>query len=215
MGKQLLSYIFPKEIKKGTTSLGQVYELVYENGRRVLNSQNVNYSFGSLHQVMLKGIIKTLEIIQPKNILLLGLGGGSAIEIIREKLPKDIQITAVEIDSQIIQIAKTEFGLSKDLNIAIIEESAEIALNHFNAEAFDFIIDDVFWDETIPAFCFSDTYLNNCKRILQENGVYFRNIMLNENVLLLKYEAILNNIFMKIDKSFVKKHGNILYICQK
>ncbi|MDP2176814.1 MAG: fused MFS/spermidine synthase [Bacteroidota bacterium] len=215
MGKQLLSYIYPTEIKKGTTTLGQFYELVYENGTKVLNSQNVNYSFGSLHQVMLKGIIKTLEFIQPKNILMLGLGGGSAVKILRDKLPKDVQITAVEIDSDIIKIAKTDFGLVDDKFITIIEESAETALNQLNAEAFDFIIDDVFWDNTIPSFCLSENYLKNCSRVLQKEGIFFRNIMLNDEIVLSNYESILNNLFEKIDKSVVKKHGNILYICQK
>lgn len=59
--KKIISYVYPQVIEEGTTELGQKYEVNYENGIKVLNSENANYSFGSLHQIMLKGIDEVLK----------------------------------------------------------------------------------------------------------------------------------------------------------
>ena len=59
--KKLLSYVVPLVLKEGKTRLGQHYEVNFENGVKVLNSANTNYSFGSLHQIMLKGIEEVLR----------------------------------------------------------------------------------------------------------------------------------------------------------
>ena len=77
--------MYPQIIEEGTTKLGQKYEVNYENGIKVLNSENANYSFGSLHQIMLKGIEEVLKKHRPKRILILGLGAGSILSIMKNK----------------------------------------------------------------------------------------------------------------------------------
>lgn len=77
----------------------------------------------------------------PKNILVLGLGGGTLVHLIRLFFP-DSQITCVEIDKTHIQIAKRWFNLPKK-NVRTIEGEAYGFLKS-DSNTYDWIIDDVF-----------------------------------------------------------------------
>lgn len=77
----------------------------------------------------------------PKNILLLGLGGGTLVHLIRRFFP-DAHMTSIELDKQHIAIAKKWFKLPQK-NVTLIEGDAyEFMRNTKNS--FDWIVDDVF-----------------------------------------------------------------------
>src|SRR3989338_5507595 len=59
----------------------------------------------------------------PKSVLLLGLGGGSVIKYLRRRYPP-ARLTAVEIDSVMIAIARKHFGLGKVKNLKIVNQDA-------------------------------------------------------------------------------------------
>lgn len=77
----------------------------------------------------------------PKHILLLGLGGGTLVHLIRRFFP-DAHMTCIELDKQHISIAKKWFKLPKK-NLTIIEGDAYDFMRSTN-ETFDWIVDDVF-----------------------------------------------------------------------
>jgi len=101
--------------------LVQKNELVY----MILNSPNINL----VHSVYAKD--RTLmnlslvdifnigaEITSAKNILILGMAGGSSIRQFQQYFP-EAKIDAVEIDSKIVEIAKEKFGISESEKLKI------------------------------------------------------------------------------------------------
>jgi spermidine synthase len=215
--KKVLSFILPNSIKKGTTSLGQEYEIAYEYGRKVLNSANANYSFGSLHEVMQKGIAKYLKNNNPSKVLILGLGAGSCVEILHRKCRNTLQLKAIEIDSDIIEFAKEYFDIGQYSNVEIINGDAQYLTKYLyeDINTFDLIIDDVFWDNQIPNFCFQKEYIEQAKILLKEGGCYFRNVMETDSNRVLIYESLLEEEFSRISKTDVLKHSNKIYLCYK
>jgi tRNA A58 N-methylase Trm61 len=77
------------------------------NGKKVLDSQNPNYPYGSLQKLLSYGLSQ-LDISVNSEILLLGLGGGSIIQTLRNTFDHHGKITAVEIDEVVIEIAKND-----------------------------------------------------------------------------------------------------------
>ena len=211
--KKAFSYLFPTTLKSGTTRKGQVYEINFENGYKVLNSQNANYSSGSLHQIMQKGIFEALKIIKPERILMLGLGGGSAVEILSKKCAWPIQIKAIEFDEDLVKFAHEEFNIGryKMLNIEIAD--AFEWLKKERVEAYDLIIDDLFMDDQVPEPCFELDYLKTVSKHLNPNGIYFRNMMNLSSQNHATYEKNLYTIFSKIKCTMAKGFDNLIYLC--
>ena len=205
----------PQTIVQGKTRLGQDYEVNFENGVKVLNSQNANYSFGSLHQIMLKGIFEVLKKISPKNVLMLGLGAGSALSILANKCSQPYKVTVVEIDQDLIDIAGQHFGLHQYQNIQIIQGDVVEKIKELPAQAFDFIIDDIFWDNQMPAFCLSQDYLQDACGLLTEGGVYMRNTMNLQPEEEEAFENKLRGIFANFYHLKHNEHNNKIYFCSR
>ena len=56
MIKRLLSYILPVKIYQKKSEFSKNLEVTWNNGYLVLDSENTNYSFGSLQRVLKKGL---------------------------------------------------------------------------------------------------------------------------------------------------------------
>jgi spermidine synthase len=85
----------------------------------------------------------------PRSVLLLGLGGGSVIHILRRELKLDPMITVIEIDPVVIDLAARHFGMLPDPNLRIINADATLHL-HVLRERFDLVVVDLF-DDSDPA----------------------------------------------------------------
>lgn len=213
--KKLLSYVLPLVVEQGKTSLGQSYEINFENGVKVLNSLNTNYSFGSLHQIMLKGIEEVLRQKKVNTILMLGFGAGSAVAILNNKCSWPIKITAVELDADLIALSKTHFGAGEIDNLKLISGDAAKVITELPTSSFDYIIDDVFWDDTVPEFCRQESYVINNYNLLEKGGIYMRNVMSHGFDGLVAYEALLKKVFTEVQILKHKTYGNKIYICKK
>ena len=182
MIKRLLSYILPIKIYQKKSEFSKNLEVTWNNGYLVLDSENTNYSFGSLQRVLKKGLkyigyerINTFE-----NILILGVAGGSVIETIKNDIKFKGKITGVEIDATAIEIANKYFGLNNYKNVEIIIEDAfEFVLK--TKEKYDLIVIDIFQDTTMPNFLFEDFFINRINFLLNPEGfILFNTMVINE-----------------------------------
>lgn len=157
-------------------------ELILVNGKKVLNTQHANYSFDSLHRVFQQVLKKHFPLLKPEeNILLLGLGGGSVPYIIRQEMNINIPITAIEIDPQMIQIAKEEFDVEALGHITIIQADAVTWISNCS-EKYACIIIDVFIDEQVPESIQTLEFLSEIKQILLPGGrLFFNTIQRDKN----------------------------------
>ena len=163
----LLSYIYPMT-KEIITEKNGIVRLTYHLGKKVLGTKNANYSYGSLQRILKYGLEK-IDFRGVKNILLLGLGGGSVIETLREDFHFGGDITIVEFDSAMIQIAEDEFDIRSSQNIEIIHEDA-IEFVTYTQKKFDLIIIDIFIDIRVPESVYRLEFWRDIHSLMHSRG---------------------------------------------
>jgi spermidine synthase len=173
-----LSYILPVKIYEKKSSLSKNIEVTWNNGKLMMDSQNTNYSYGSLQKVLRKGlnIISQERILKMDSILVLGVAGGSVIKTLVDEFQFTRKITGIEIDDEITTIANQYFKLKEIVNYTPISADAKLFVEDCK-EQFNLIIIDIFQDATMPDFLFENEFISNIKRLLQTNGVILFNTM--------------------------------------
>jgi spermidine synthase len=183
MIKRLLSFLLPVKIHQKKSVYSKNLEVTWNNGYLVLDSENTNYSYGSLQRVLKKGLkyIGYDRIRNFQSVLVLGVAGGSVIETLKKEIKFEGQITGVEIDPVVVELATKYFGLGKYNNVSIvIDDAFEFVLK--SNEKHDLIIIDIFQDTTMPNFLFEDFFINRINFLLKVNGfILFNTMILNNN----------------------------------
>lgn len=178
MFKNLLSYLVPFVTKRKATMYSGNMKIMLVNGKKVLNTPNdeANYSFGSLHRIM-RFALQQSAFDSRDDILLLGLGGGSAIELIRNELHLPNPIVAVDIDPAIIEIARQEFNLDSYADTEIVCQDAYDFVRETTGK-FGLIIIDLFIGNKVPEKFYDDTFWEHIFRLLIPDGQIIFNTMI-------------------------------------
>lgn len=146
---RLLSYVWPVRLARYQGAFGPL-EVAYEYGVKVLNTPNANQSHGSLHTIwqrVFRQVLSTED--PPASVLLLGLGGGSVVKILRDERGIGSPITAVELDPVMVRIAKDHFGLNGFSDVDVVIGDAFAKLDGLTGQ-FDLVVVDVFVDDEVP-----------------------------------------------------------------
>lgn len=182
MISRLFSYIIPVNIIKLKSSYSKSIEVSWNNGQLVLDSENTNYSYGSLQRILRKGLkyIGFDRIRKFEKILVLGVAGGSVIKTLVDEIKFNGEITGVEIDQTMIEVVNKYFKLNEIYNLKIvIDDAFEFVLK--TKETYDLIIIDIFQDTTMPSFLFQDFFINRINFLLNVNGfILFNTMITNE-----------------------------------
>lgn len=148
------------------------------DGHQTLDTLGSNYSFGSLQSILHQGLKAINFDERCKDILLLGLGGGSVIQTIRDHFGSKAYIEAIEVDPEMIKIASEDFGISMYENLKIIQADAyDYVLN--NLKTFDLIIVDLFIIDVIPPQFLKIDFITKITNSLNPNGKIIFNTMEN------------------------------------
>ncbi len=78
---------------------------------------------------------------KPRSILMLGVAGGTALRTLRHLLP-DVSLTGIDLDGELITLARQEMSLSETGAEIIIADAYEWMKS--NTRTFDVIIDDLY-----------------------------------------------------------------------
>jgi spermidine synthase len=183
MIKKVLSYFIPIKIHTVNSAISKSIEVIWSKGELVMDSENANYSYGSLQRILKLGL-KTIgfdKIVTMDHVLVLGVAGGSVIKTLVHEIKYKGKMTGVEIDPDIIKIANQYFKLDKIEQLKIIIDDAfEFVLK--TKEKYDLIIIDVFQDTTMPNFLFEAFFTDQICFLLKSKGVVlFNTMLLNEN----------------------------------
>ncbi|MBL7933987.1 MAG: hypothetical protein JNL60_18935 [Bacteroidia bacterium] len=175
--KNIASYVQPVIIDIKTGKVTPYLEVVMYRGRYSLNSRNANYSFGGLHEIF-ESLFRRVKIEQYrfKNILVLGMGAGSVVSILRDDYGIFNPITAVEKDEVVIELAGQYFDIHKNRNLNIVLDDAF----HYVANAtekFDLVIVDLFVEGEVPKIFSSVKFLTNLQRIVNSQSCVIYNKM--------------------------------------
>ena len=181
--KYLSSFLFAHVIEERKSYVSGKIEILYANGKYVLDTAHVNYSFGGLHKVFQKVFnrfdIKQREI---KNVLMLGFGCGSVASILQDEYHKNLEIVGVEKDEVVIELAKKYFSIDKYKNLSLHCEDAYDFVQRSNKK-FDLIVMDVFVDIDLPDKFTDELFLSSVNKLLSDKGILFYNLVIyNEKI---------------------------------
>lgn len=203
---KLLSYLYPIT-KKIQSEFSGTLEITWYNGKKHLNTKNANYSYGSLQRILKFGL-EHIDLNTVNSVLLLGLGGGSVIETLRNDFSYSRNITAVDIDAKVIEIAKNEFNLKEDEQLKIICEDALLFMQ-LNNQQFDLIIIDLFIDVDVPKQFLAIPFWKDILKASATNGAILFNASLdktksnalNEVIEFLKSHMYHTEVFEKVNST--------------
>lgn len=144
-----------------------------------------------------------------KNVLTIGLGGGSVPKYVWQFCP-EISQTIIEINPQIINIARSHFAVpDNDARFSVIEGDGLVYLAE-NPQSADCLMIDAFDAHGIaPNFCSQD-FFDVCEKTLAQQGVFAINLWgsdKNFDVYLQRIERSFNNKTLMLPTG---KPGNIV-----
>ena len=113
---------------------------------------------------------------QPKNILIIGLGGGTLVESFHSLSPES-NITSVEIDPAVVKVAKEYFHIPLESWHTIIEKDGRIFVKRekIRKNKYDLIVLDAFNGDYIPEHLMTLEFFKEVKSILSEDGLVISN----------------------------------------
>lgn len=217
MIQKIFSYLVPIKIFKKKSARSKMIEVTWANGELVLDSENTNYSYGSLQRILRYGLrnIGYKTILEMDHILLLGVAGGSVVKTLVDEIAYKGKITGVEIDSEMIQIANDYFNLNeiKQLEV-IIDDAFEFVLK--TKQQYNLIIIDIFEDTRMPNFLFERFFSERICSLLKDHGfVLFNTMILDEahNVRNRKYITEINpKLFSSKMLPRIEDHNELIII---
>ena len=119
-----------------------------------------------------------------KRVLVLGVGGGAALHMLRHFVSPD-NITGVELNPVHLSVARRFFNL-KHKTINLIEADAITWLKNYQGEKFDMIIDDLFAEkdgEPVSVIDANGKWFYHLLKHLNKDGVIVRNFVSKEELL--------------------------------
>jgi spermidine synthase len=161
-------------VKKIKSKYNGTLEVDFEDGLKVLNSASTCYSGKTLHDIFVK-VFRNIDLTGRKNVLLLGLGGGTVVKILQDESKFDGKIVAVELDTVIADIAVKEFGIIPGKKMEIVCNDATEFVKS-DKRKFDLIICDIFVDNTLPDAIVKPEFWNNTMKRLSQDGLIVFNL---------------------------------------
>ena len=115
-------------------------------------------------------------------ILVLGVGGGAVLRLMDEFFP-DSEIFGIELDPMHIYLSKRFFDIKKK-NMHVFEADAKDWVERYQGEAFDIVIEDLFFEEKkqpVRAVDATSRWYNQLLALLHSEGMLIMNFAsLNE-----------------------------------
>ena len=144
-----------------------------------------------------------------KNILILGLGCGTAAKIFSKNFP-DANIIGVEIDQVVLNLGKKYFELDKISNLEII---CQDAAKYKSKLRFDLIIIDLYLGEKIPDKLQNNNFLKNIQNLLSEDGIAVFNRIFWDEHKIQAHNFVDNSAKVFKKTELIRTVANLLVIC--
>ena len=209
--KFLKGYAVLEEVASPINDKIQVWEDWFGGKRLVVGGISQS---GDLVEKVWKIGLRNLKTERPKNILILGLGAGSAAKLISQRWP-GVKITGIEIDPEIISLGEKYFGLGEINNLEIITQDAISTVIDQKSSTiyFDVILVDLYLGDQVPSETEGDKFLGKINKNLSPGGLvifnrlYFGKYREKTD----KFEEKLKKFFAEIEAKKVKT--NKLFLC--
>jgi spermidine synthase len=159
-----------------------VVRAVLWRGRLRLDAPSVNYSFGTLHTVLAAALQQVdVRARAPRHVLALGLGAGSIVHLLRRTHGIVAPITAVEIDPEVVRLARDHFDLDRWYDLEVVVDDA-VAFVARDARRFDLVVVDAFIDSKVPAPLRAEPFLHAVHDRVAPGGLLLFNVVADPRV---------------------------------
>ena len=111
---------------------------------------------------------------EPRRVLVVGLGGGTLPMFLRKHYPHAV-IDAVDIDPDVVYVAKEFFGFREDERMRAHVADGRKFIEQ-NTDAYDVIFLDAFGSNSVPAQLTTQEFLRAVRRALKPDGVVVGNV---------------------------------------
>ena len=178
--RRLLSYVVPLTRRVPSAHSGTLRVTLWR-GHKVLDTAHANYSYGTLQQVLRYGL--RFAPADPSGpMLVLGLGGGSVVPLLRQERGATGPITALELDPAVIQVAAEEFGIHPDAGLDIICADAFAWVQAAPPDAFELVVVDLFLDLELPAELAHADFWRQLARLTRPGGWVLCNLLITADL---------------------------------
>jgi len=110
-----------------------------------------------------------------RRALVIGLGGGSLVKRMWRDYP-DMRIDAVELDSEVVAIAREFFALPDDERLTVtVADGRDFLL--MTPHTYDIIVIDAFDDDFVPRRLLTEEFLRECHDRMSPCGVIAYNVI--------------------------------------
>ncbi len=215
---KIWSFFLPIRLKIYPSDYSNQLEVAIEDGVKVLNTKAVNYSFNSLHRIFKEAFKKSnLHINHNSRVLMLGLGAGSIVKIIRKEYASKALITAVEIDPVVVDIATREFKIKEWGN----------PIHIINMDAFDFVQEtkthyslicvDIFIHDIVPDKFLSSHFLLKAVHLLEQGGQLYFNFMDSNEAGIQQFKNLISDLknvssITRVEQLYLEKNNQVLVV---
>lgn len=206
------NYFFPQAIFQTESQFNKKIEVIRQFGQNTLRVGGLEQS-GPLVESLWRTALKSIRLgkDKPLRILILGLGGGSLVKLLRRFTPAS-RITAVEIDPAIIRLVGKYFDLKKSGDLKIICADAFDFVKRPRSQQYDLILVDLYLGKKIPHRLKDAQFLKSLKKQLAKNGTLIINHLRSRELApeLTGFEKKLREIFSEV--KIIKPLINQLFV---
>ncbi len=145
-----------------------------------------------------------------KEVLILGLGGGTVAKLLRKKYP-ETKITGIDIDPTIVELGKKYLGLDQiKIDIKINDAQKELKSTK---KKYDLIIVDLYNGDKFPPEFEEDYYVHLVRSLLSRSGISVFNRLYygDKRPQAVKFGNKLNKIFSKV--TWFYPEANVMFLC--
>ncbi len=212
-----LSYIFTQTILQTSSKYNREIRVNEERGKLKLLVNGSRQS-GEYIEKLWKEAFKAFGLPQshlqgdPLQILVLGVGGGTVIQMLNAYYP-NASIIAVDIDQTMIDIGKKYFGLDRLPNISFVCQDAEQFVQKKTKRPYDLVIVDLFIGTHVPEVVRDENFLKNIKTMLMPRGSVVINYL--HEFEYVKQSDELKELLERLFPSVIEKfnYNNRFFLC--
>lgn len=196
--KKIISYLVPIKMESVDSVVSGRLEVFLNQGRYSLCTAHAMYSFEDLYYNFLNSFKKTdLDQIEIKNVLLLGVGLCSVPLLLENKFKKKYKYTAVDIDAEVIKLAKKYATPKLESEIEFFCEDAFEFVKK-RTKYYDLIIVDLFIDDLVPEQFEQEEFMEHLKQISSEKALIMYNRVTTTETAIDKTNSFFDHIFKKV-----------------
>lgn len=148
-----------------------------------------------------------------RQVLLLGLGGGSLARALRHCRPK-MSIDAIEYRQAVIDLARRYFALPDDRHFSVFCDDARHYIGR-HSKTHDLIFMDLYLPQGMDNAQLDNDFLNQCQQNLNDNGVLVFNFWSNDFQRTLRRQQTLKTVFDERTLSLQVPGGNTIIFAFK